>query len=89
MGLVNLLNNLNKRTLKAKFLRAFATPSLGSNRLPAFTKTVTDVVGWLWSTAATLTPVVSTTVAKERAMRCTLRDVALAANMKNFEKEIR
>ena len=52
---------------------------------PAFTKTVTDVVGWLWSAAATLTPVVSMTVEKERAMR----DDALAANMKNFEKEIR
>lgn len=49
-------------------------------------KRVTEAVGWFLSTAATLTPAASTTVANERAMRFTQRafDV-LAANMEDFE----
>lgn len=60
-----------RHTLNAKFFKACATPGLGSYRLPALTRKVSAVVGWPWSTAATLTPetFASTTVANERARR--------------------
>ena len=66
-------------------MRACATPALGSKRLPAFTRSVTEEVGWPTSTAATLTPAESATVANEREMRWTLRaaealDASIAVN---------
>ena len=69
-----------RRTLKAKFLKACATPGLFSNLLPALTKKVTAEVGWPLSMAATLTPLAeSTMVAKERARRVELRTVVVDA----------
>lgn len=74
-------NKARLLTLKAKFLRAWATPGLFSNRLPALTRNVTAAVGWPWSSAATLTPADSTTVAKLRTIRDALRVDALAASI--------
>ena len=66
--------------MKAKFFKAWATPGLFSNLLPALTKKVTAEVGWPLSIAATLTPLAeSTTVAKERARRVELRTVVADA----------
>ena len=52
-------------TLKAKFWRACATPGLFSNLLPPLTRKVTEDVASPLSTAATLTPEDSTTVAND------------------------
>jgi hypothetical protein len=79
----------NKHTLKAKFFRALATPGFGSYLLPALMRTVTADLGWLLSTTATLRPALSTAVAKERAIRWTVRGVdALAASMKEPFKQM-
>jgi hypothetical protein len=74
MRVENLVNRGYSQTLNAKFFKAWATPGLFSNLLPALTKKVTAEVGCPLSTAATLTPLAeSTTVAKERARRVELR----------------